>query len=736
MAMINPAPRLEQIKARGRWRWPMVNGVQVKPPTVDDARNYLARMEMDLPAIPPLAPLCWPPPKTEGMFSTARANQAWAWLASQPVDVVVVFLWVAQDWLLHLRSIAVPERRGRRKAVVRFVIERTWTYYESGRGDVNLDRRSGLDQIKNLLRPTAVSAACLREAGVKLRPGASRGHYLLTEDQRDDLQVLVHALEGHGLRIPAGVKPPRRSRAPDPLTEALTDTHGDRILCPVHEETDPSCVALPNGALYCWGKCNRFVGEWKDPADADWSVRPIYRRALRQQEKELGIVVPSKILVRLFTSTHEEDQSDRIQADLEPKVTSLDEYRKARDADQDRAVQEQADSPDRRIVFISSKPGHETTISGTPLTLAPSTRSSKPGRHSAMSAGAPGDHPLDRLHQSADAWRSESSWKGLRDRFPTYQDWNNPRCTQPKNFGSAIRAMGHLRCTQVPSARSTKGTMDRKYDGAMDLIDLQINADRHSRCKNVVAARVRAYDVATALNGGKRPDPLDRTLAEQVDMACEGVDLRDLRQQYVSVGIWKHSRIRIAPWRTRAEPDAGSFAVQGVRYILIDVDKVTIPESAGTATEAEREMEPLNLIHGGRAKRGALKGQHLDHGDRCLEAAAKVVQARIGLSSMLTGRMYLLRSGPNGVQAAVELRQTRWDPKALWACAKWREAVKALGAFVLDALHSAGCTGGFVDPSVNHASNLARRASWRVAKDGTLFRSRLIYTTPRRPWEA
>ena len=87
----------------------------------------------------------------------------------------------------------------------------------------------------------------------------------------------------------------------------------------------------------------------------------------------------------------------------------------------------------------------------------------------------------------------------------------------------------------------------------------------------------------------------------------------------------------------------------------------------------EQEYAPWFKIHGGKHKQGPSR-EHVDYGDRCLNKAGGIIAPRIAASPVLTGRFYVLRSGPNGVQVAVELKDTRWDVRALWrsrAGARW-----------------------------------------------------------------
>ena len=68
---------------------------------------------------------------------------------------------------------------------------------------------------------------------------------------------------------------------------------------------------FPNGALYCWEVRVLRRGR-KDPDHADWSIRPVFDRSLRQQEKDSGNRIPSRVLIRLFS---EQDRAEHKDAD-------------------------------------------------------------------------------------------------------------------------------------------------------------------------------------------------------------------------------------------------------------------------------------------------------------------------------------------------------------------------------------------------------------------------------------
>lgn len=688
--MISPAPRLEQLKKRDRHRLPD-NWV---PPNFEAERTYQIRMEMDLPPIPDLVPLCWPPSPDRYLSATHEQLRWLGWLSRQPVENMPAFLSVVMDIRHGLTDVAVPARKGRATVSYRFLIERAGCYYKPGRGGVDFDRRPGLRSIKLLLGLTEISTECLRAAGIKLRRGARRGHYLLTRKKRNDLDWFICVLEAHGIRVPEGGLHAARY-ALDPDTEALLPVSGGKISCPAHGEERPSCVVHANGTLYCYGECRRCVGEWRAPETADWTVRPILDRERRMAEKA-ETAIPSLITARLYRGYESAPAQGVLEADQAPPTPTQ-----------------------REIVIRHPKPSLVPALSDMPLPEPPAEHV----------PGDPGSHPLDMLCERTDAWKSSAAWLALRDRFPTTVEWReNSRI--PADYGSRIRPLGYLRCEQLDT-KSGRSTLGRSYDPNMDLIDAQVRSDRHSQARNVWPHRVRAYQAARDIAGGA-PDPANYSLCKMIG------GLKNLRQQYLSVGVWRHTATTKKCWNgvEVVEPDQRTFSEIATKYLLVDVDKLTIPGLLTSASEAEEAASDWNLTFGGRVKTGKGKGGHVEHGDRLIEGASPEIQRLADSRPEFTGRMYVLRSGPAGVQVAFELKQARWNPSGLWADKSWRALVAHMGAGVIKALHGAGCADGMVDPNVNHRGNLARRASWRVAKDGTLFRSRLIYTTPRRPWEA
>ncbi|CAN8066353.1 unnamed protein product [Agarophyton chilense] len=96
----------------------------------------------------------------------------------------------------------------------------------------------------------------------------------------------------------------------------------------------------------------------------------------------------------------------------------------------------------------------------------------------------------------------------------------------------------------------------------------------------------------------------------------------------------------------------------------------------------------------------------------------------------LSGRCLVVHTGPRGVHLWVELREVREQPKDWFRQEEVRVWYAELGYRLLRACHRAGTSGGLVDMSSCAAGRFARRPGWRLLKDGSLFRSRVVMHVP------
>lgn len=690
---------------------------------LDQARAEDARLRMDLEAVPPLVPLVWPLREPRGMFSTTTAERIWSSLRRRNPTEVSEWMWVAQDWMLHAQRVLLPVRRGRGSVEPYFLIRRTAAYYDHGSGGVALDRRPYLTMLVNQFRIKPFPARHLIAAGVKIEPGATSGYYVIDEDQRMDLYVVVRALEGYGHRLPANVVPPRISRAASPATEFELKLTSTRIRCPSpdHDDERPSAELHASGAVYCYG-CREFVGEWRDATIRDWS-RPVrYDRSLREQEKEQRAgLIPDTVVIRLYVAQGRNQQEEQVQIQKTTESTTP----ALRLLEAPEVPSEKRSGRGGRRVGAGRK--GEDTSPHTHRSCISYDGPAKPDMRSvfvkAATAGQPGPHPVDHLAGHAGAHLEEECWQNPADRYPLPEVWS-PTGLEVRDLRDA-RRVGYVRGVEY-----IRGGMLRRYDRQIDLIEVQRQADRWSRRSSTSKTARQIYDELLA----HRPNPHPHDLVNTDVLARLPKDLVEnlgtIRQQYISMGCWDYV----------LRPGATSVRFKGevcTRYVLIDIDDVILPDpTAGIGLEAaaRAEMALEWRTSGLRHERGAERGQFQDHGDRALVSAVERIQAHVDQLQDLTGRLYIVRTGPTGVQVGVELRETRWDTHGLYHCADFKSACARLGDAVLQELRAVGCSGGEVDQKVWRPKSLGRRCGWRLAKDGSLFRSRLIYATNRAPW--
>ena len=91
-----------------------------------------------------------------------------------------------------------------------------------------------------------------------------------------------------------------------------------------------------------------------------------------------------------------------------------------------------------------------------------------------------------------------------------------------------------------------------------------------------------------------------------------------------------------------------------------------------------------------------------------------------------SGRSVVIRTGPNGIQVWVELREARSNPSEWHRIPEVVSWYSDLGARILSSIHKSGGKGGHVDLACCAAGRFARRPGWRVLSNGKLWRTRLI----------
>lgn len=92
----------------------------------------------------------------------------------------------------------------------------------------------------------------------------------------------------------------------------------------------------------------------------------------------------------------------------------------------------------------------------------------------------------------------------------------------------------------------------------------------------------------------------------------------------------------------------------------------------------------------------------------------------------LSGRCLVVQTGPNGLHVWAELREIRDQARLWFKKEETRLWYADIGQKLLTAAYKGGASGGKVDMSSCCAGRFARRPGWRLLKDGTAFRSRVV----------
>lgn len=742
MALVDPAAYIQRRYDLSRWERRTVDPDQ-DGRRLEHARAEDARLGLELRAVPPPSALVWPLPEAppQSPAPSSAVARTWKSLRRSSMLDVQTWLWLALDLLLHGQRVLLPERRGRPTLRPWLLVRRTESYYKRGAGGVDLDRREMFHVLNTHLRLKPIRARDLCAAGVSVPPGATTGWYRFDDDQRADLLIVVRALYACGIRLPSDVTPPRLTRSPsrllDPGPPIRIEYRGGKIPCPHpdHDDQHPSAVPYPCGGVYCFG-CGAFVGEWRDAEIQDWNRRVVYDKSLRAQEVEAqGGCWPTEMAIRLYRSptrvvagsdVQEEDEPD-LTRQLRPTLQVLEggKGRGGRRAGAGRPVRTDA---------TRGAKNHSSCNSYDPPPKHTSASDLGGAGSEAATSGDPGLHPMEKLIGKPGIDSDPTRWRMLRRTLPISQP------SDDMDASTRIRPFGYIRAQEFANPKSGKAGMGREFDAQLDLIDVQRQADSRSLVASVVADAQKAYDLLRAGLGGRIPRASiltdEKTIRSFPDKHVK--TWKHLQQRYVSVGLWRRSNLRVMRAGRQDLVVASTFDHEVcTRYVLIDIDGLTIPRVPADPEQAAvyAEVSDGYLARGPRKLRARRYYAHLEVGDQAIARAAQQVQDLVSRHPDYTGRIYVLRTGPSGVQVAAELRQTRWDTRALWACQDFRAQVQRLADLALAALHAEGCQDGRIDPSSFARGRLGRRAGWRLAKDGTLFRSRLIYASSRRPWE-
>lgn len=271
----------------------------------------------------------------------------------------------------------------------------------------------------------------------------------------------------------------------------------------------------------------------------------------------------------------------------------------------------------------------------------------------------------------------------------------------------------------VLGRRGSRG-MSRAYAKSMDLLDVLRSADVRSRGEKSYRLAADAY-AKVATEDGRRWGALAQDVFPDLYVSLDHMAHARLRKSFDRVLPERRDQDgRVTdPARVMSFATPDGFEATACRWVGVDVDDVLIP---WTAVDGESDASDAFPIADQRGIGSA--------GDAVLKRAAESIQARVERHPLFTGRVGLVRTGPRGVQVVAELEATRWSTAELWRDADFRAMVENLADLVLAEVRAAGCDGGHADPSAMSAGRYFRRPGWRIAKDRSLFRARLIFSSP------
>lgn len=637
---------------------------------------------------------------------------------SCPLAEARAVLYVAQD--VHARSFRVRLPRGSG-----WVIERGRSFYTRC-GDLPDALAEAALSFVTQHFAAKISVPELDRAGVQLRKplGSWMGqHWYFTDHARKDMTWLIQFLYDHGLTRPSSARPPRALSDEDEILHVRRDGRARKALCPVHGDRKPSLHLNPNHTVYCYGACNGLVGMW-DYADVAADQRTWGTRDPQRPDEERDDEIPDEVIFHRFVDAETEQAARRVLGS------------RLRVVEGDGAEADEAGAPAPRpanhpptlldsVVDGEVDPG----VSGLALHEAFSARSLA----KAARAGSPGVHPVQKYigHYKRRDWPKKASTtqrylRGVGE--PESQDV----------LRESARPLG-LVLTKIKSWGGAQS-----YASSLDLIEVLRAAEVRCRSNKAEQAAVQTYEAGRALhrkNGW--------TWGRDAGIA-------GLEDQFVSTDHRSHTMLRkgksiilpavegledVYPETIHTTFHPAGFESACTSWVAFDFDKIGIPSSPSD-TEGEDEQEAreggaLSRVdqRGGRVQskvRGkVVLGEHLAHGDRCLDAAGPLIQAFLGrFSKVFTGRFAILRTGPRGVQIAVELEHARWESADLWRDIHFVRLIDEVAVQMLSILRAQGCQGGHVDRSMFRAGHDMRRPGWRIDKEGRLFRARLIFSTP------
>ena len=638
---------------------------------------------MDTPDPPEYPNLAWPPeledrgPRTRGR--PVRRDALWEACAKLTKPMARAVLVVATDFLTHRRKVNMISRGPG------YVIERNPRYY-SAEGDLSegeADR--ALCFVTHQLRANAVkNLGELSSAGLKLRRlkfGKHGTHWHYTASACDDLAYAVGMLQLHGIRRPATCRPlkvTRHAAHHGIQVDSRGPTKNLHSICPFHDDTNASLHLNDNGLAWCYGGCGGGVGRWE-------AVEGFEGHGIGDG--------PSR--VRIFKYLDAEIQVAQDIQDHGAPVWDGDQADQGQDLEQIGAPDFLAQGANRAEMDHrgDSYSPVAVEVQGSVLDLGLNPRK-------AASAGLVG---------VAAAQKYVGAYAGSRDslkKMPTVEIQVDDGDSRGFRSVKACRPMGY-----VLGKLGQRYGMGKSYSAGVDVLDILRKADGRSRGKKTTANAEDAYAQARA---SCRPGA--RLVSDK------------LPDRYVSVDFQAHQRLghtfestgKYGGTVRRSLPT--DFKPMATTVVMIDIDKITLPQTAVSATFGPDELSSDALVD--------LRGGEGCEGDAAIARAAEVIRPLLEQNAAFTGRCAFIRTGWQGVQVVAELEQTRWDPTALWASADFRRLIKNLAAKTLQTLRAEGCSGGEIDPTSFQPGRFFRRPSWRIDKTNRLFRSRLAYCTP------
>lgn len=623
-------------------------------------------------------------------------------------------LLVAEDLLAHAVRVRGPIHHGAH------LVERGAAYYAACGKLSEAQARVAVSMLTRELSIPRLPVDQVRALGVpvrQLKPGKQRGRYLLIRPAAH--KALTHA--ARDLRR-AGVKPPEPTRAQPILGQAKAVEVFRRgrhtfIHCPSpdHDDTDPSGLVNPDGAVYCFG-CARLVAivedTLPDPSGlGDGEIRTARARLILNWRADTNTRPDARTRARLLQEKRQR------------------EYERERDA---RRAETGISDRDLLTSDEGEIDGGERDGSGSGISASHAERVARDPRDL---DGLDGDrdghastHALDT--DAAETARAPSHTRPrgcfAADAFPgstcdiTDTAIHGPATSIPAHKGRAFRAcaaattMGHIGSPEDPLAhvrryieqhkrdlntkraperagtmrigfvtgkRSPRGFL-RKMSTTLDLLDIMRRAQSRN-CSD--RARDKVYKRVMTL--ASRTETREAWPEERLEHQIPDLFV-SLHHQY--------GTDYVTPIKWRGHAYATRFEPVAVRWVGVDLDDLRGLRSAD------------------------------------LKAAADAIERWCESRVELTGRMAMVRTSRSGVQVVVELAATRWKPKEQggrpYDALGLTDLHNRLDAVCLEAVRAAGAHDGHADRSIRALGRYVRLPGPRV-KDGEVEYATLVYAS-------